>query len=44
MSRADFVRQAVDGLVKRLDEIERKEKAVDGAATPIDGKHKSTTY
>lgn len=44
LSRADFVRQAVDGLVKRLDEIERKEKAADGAATPIDGKHKSTTY
>lgn len=44
LSRADFVRQAVAAAVKRLDELERQEKAADGAATPIDGKHKSTTH
>ena len=44
LSRADLVRQAVAAAVKRLDELERQEKAADGAATPIDGKHKSTTH
>ncbi len=44
LSKTDFVRQAVAAAVKRLDELERQEKAADGAATPIDGKHKSTTH
>lgn len=44
LSKTDFVRQMVENLVKKLDEIESKENAAEGAATPIDGKSMSTSH